>query len=139
MTRVPATVHPHAFPELVKTRISKTLLHRADGEPTAQRSARQRGCHLSPHGANNEAICTHSIAWPARQTAMPNRQGGEPASRLFIHVAYLGGSGNFGRAIADFAETYADQNERDCGQLRVDCWLSGNATQRSAPAEPTEP
>ena len=26
---------------------------------------------------------------------------------------YLGGSGTFDQAIADFAETYADQNERD--------------------------
>ena len=28
-------------------------------------------------------------------------------------AAYLGGSGAFDQAIADFAETYADQNERD--------------------------
>jgi sugar/nucleoside kinase (ribokinase family) len=28
-------------------------------------------------------------------------------------AAYLGGSAKFGQAIADFAETYADQNERD--------------------------
>ena len=28
-------------------------------------------------------------------------------------AAYLGGSGTFDQAIADFAETYADQNERD--------------------------
>jgi len=28
-------------------------------------------------------------------------------------AAYLGGSGKFDQAIADFAETYADQNERD--------------------------
>ena len=27
--------------------------------------------------------------------------------------SYLGGSGTFDQAIADFAETYADQNERD--------------------------
>ena len=27
-------------------------------------------------------------------------------------AAYLGGSGTFDQAIADFAETYADQNER---------------------------
>ena len=28
-------------------------------------------------------------------------------------AAYLGGSAKFDEAIADFAETYADQNERD--------------------------
>jgi hypothetical protein len=28
-------------------------------------------------------------------------------------AAYLGGSARFDQAIADFAETYADQNERD--------------------------
>ena len=28
-------------------------------------------------------------------------------------AAYLGGSGTFDQVIADFAETYADQNERD--------------------------
>jgi hypothetical protein len=28
-------------------------------------------------------------------------------------AAYLGGSGKFDNAIVDFAETYADQNERD--------------------------
>ena len=33
-------------------------------------------------------------------------------------AAYLGGSGKFDEAIADFAETYADQNERDYAALR---------------------
>jgi hypothetical protein len=32
-------------------------------------------------------------------------------------AAYLGGSDKFDRAVADFAETYADQNERDHGAL----------------------
>jgi len=34
-------------------------------------------------------------------------------------AAYLGGSGAFGQAIADFAETYADQNERDYAALQA--------------------
>jgi len=34
-------------------------------------------------------------------------------------AAYLGGSGKFAQAIADFAETYADQNERDYAALRA--------------------
>ena len=33
-------------------------------------------------------------------------------------AAYLGGSGKFDEAIADFSETYADQNERDYAALR---------------------
>jgi len=34
-------------------------------------------------------------------------------------AAYLGGSGTFAQAIADFAETYADQNERDYAALQA--------------------
>ena len=34
-------------------------------------------------------------------------------------AAYLGGSDKFGQAIADFAETYADQNERDYAALKT--------------------
>ena len=34
-------------------------------------------------------------------------------------AAYLGGSAKFGQAIADFAETYADQNERDHAALQT--------------------
>jgi hypothetical protein len=34
-------------------------------------------------------------------------------------AAYLGGSAKFDQAIADFAETYADQNERDYTALQA--------------------
>ncbi len=34
-------------------------------------------------------------------------------------AAYLGGSAKFDQAIADFAETYADQNERDYAALHA--------------------
>ncbi len=34
-------------------------------------------------------------------------------------AAYLGGSGAFEQAVADFAETYADQNERDYAALQA--------------------
>ena len=34
-------------------------------------------------------------------------------------AAYLGGSGKFEQAIADFAEKYADQNERDYAALQA--------------------
>jgi Uncharacterized protein conserved in bacteria (DUF2252) len=34
-------------------------------------------------------------------------------------AAYLGGSGKFDHAIAEFAETYADQNERDYAALQA--------------------
>jgi hypothetical protein len=39
-------------------------------------------------------------------------------------AAYLGGSGTFDQAVADFAETYADQNERDHAAL-ADAVTSG--------------
>ena len=34
-------------------------------------------------------------------------------------AAYLGGSGRFDQAIADFAQKYADQNERDYAALQA--------------------
>ena len=34
-------------------------------------------------------------------------------------AAYVGGSGAFDQAVADFAETYADQNERDYAELQA--------------------
>ena len=34
-------------------------------------------------------------------------------------ASYLGGSARFDQAIADFAETYADQNERDYAALQT--------------------
>jgi hypothetical protein len=34
-------------------------------------------------------------------------------------AAYLGGSTRFDNAVADFAETYADQNERDHAALQA--------------------
>jgi hypothetical protein len=40
------------------------------------------------------------------------------ADRIAL-AAYLGGSGKFEHAIADFAETYADQNERDYAALQA--------------------
>jgi hypothetical protein len=39
-------------------------------------------------------------------------------------AAYLGGSDTFDQAVADFAETYADQNERDHATL-ADAAASG--------------
>ena len=37
-----------------------------------------------------------------------------------VHLAaYLGGSGAFDQAIADFAETYAHQNERDYAEFQA--------------------
>ena len=36
-----------------------------------------------------------------------------------VLAAYLGGSVKFDQAIADFAETYADQNERDYAALQA--------------------
>ena len=57
--------------------------------------------------------------------AMVREQGAGPGFRRFGVVrgkmtsatAYLGGSGAFDQTIAGFAETYADQNERDYAVL----------------------
>jgi hypothetical protein len=46
----------------------------ACNELTARRRVRHRGCHPSPHGANNRAICAHSISLSARKMAVPNRR-----------------------------------------------------------------
>jgi uncharacterized protein (DUF2252 family) len=45
-------------------------------------------------------------------------------------AAYLGGSGKFDNAVAEFAETYADQNERDYADLAA-AVASGRAQARS--------
>jgi uncharacterized protein DUF2252 len=69
-------------------------------------------------------------------------------------AAYLGGSDTFDQAIADFAETYADQNERDYAALKTakrkatatawscshrSCWSSSAAStpSRASPRSPT--
>jgi hypothetical protein len=48
----------------------------------------------------------------------------------FSLAAYLGGSDTFDRAVADFAETYADQNERDYDALK-EAVASGRAEART--------
>jgi hypothetical protein len=48
----------------------------------------------------------------------------------FALAAYLGGSDIFDRAVADFAETYADQNERDYDALKA-AVASGRAEART--------
>jgi hypothetical protein len=55
---------------------------------------------------------------PAASTcATPPRASGS-GDRVAL-AAYLGGSVTFDQAIADFAETYADQNERDYAALQA--------------------
>ena len=53
--------------------------------------------------------------------ARPGRQGG------IAIASYLGGSDVLDRAIADFADAYADQNERDFEAL-TDAAASGRVT-----------
>ena len=45
--------------------------------------------------------------------------GARPSGDRIALAAYLGGSAKFDQAIADFAETYADQNERDYAALQA--------------------
>ena len=48
----------------------------------------------------------------------PRRAYARSGDRIAL-AACLGGSDRFDRAVADFAETYADQNERDYAALRA--------------------
>ena len=50
---------------------------------------------------------------------MDARPGPRPLRRPRRIAAYLGGSDAFDRAVADFAESYADQNERDYDALKA--------------------
>ena len=48
----------------------------------------------------------------------PGRAHARSGDRIAL-AAYLGGSAKFDRAIADFAETHADQNELDYAALQA--------------------
>ncbi|WP_256107097.1 DUF2252 domain-containing protein [Streptomyces sp. ODS05-4] len=52
--------------------------------------------------------------------ARAHARSGDPVAL----AAYLGGGDRFDRALADFAQSYADRNERDFAALR-DAWRSG--------------
>ncbi len=60
----------------------------------------------------------------AAAVEQPSRTHARSGDRIAL-AAYLGGSGKFDEAIADFAEAYADQNERDYAALR-DAAKDGN-------------
>jgi uncharacterized protein (DUF2252 family) len=65
--------------------------------------------HLHPAGMTVYArLCAWTLA----------RAHARSGDRIAL-AAYLGGSGKFDHAIADFAETYADQNERDYAALQA--------------------
>ena len=53
-------------------------------------------------------LCGRTLAWAHARSG----------DRIAL-AAYLGGTDRFDRAIADFAETYADQNERDYAALQA--------------------
>ena len=52
---------------------------------------------------------------PGPRVALAHARSGD---RVAL-AAYLGGSGKFDQAIADFAETYADQNELDYAEFQA--------------------
>lgn len=62
------------------------------------------------------ALCGHALA----------RAHARSGDRVAI-AAYLGSSGRFDAAVADFAESYAEQNERDASAL-ADAARSGRVT-----------
>jgi hypothetical protein len=57
--------------------------------------------------------------------ARAHARSGDPVAL----AAYLGGSDRFDRALTEFAQSYADQNERDHEALRAAC-RSGRITAR---------
>lgn len=65
---------------------------------------------------------------PARADA---RAGDRAGDRIVI-ASYLGGGDSFDRALATFAETYADQNERD-HQALVDAVHAGRLPAEEPP------
>jgi hypothetical protein len=75
----------------------------SDPERNATTSPGPRGRRRSPYGAQVEA-CPGAHARSGDRVAL---------------AAHLGGSTKFDEAIADFAETYADQNERDYAALQT--------------------
>ena len=63
---------------------------------------------------------------PAERAARGKEARARSGDRIAV-AAYLGGSDVFDKAIAQFAVTYADQNERD-HQALVDAVTSGKVT-----------
>jgi hypothetical protein len=62
---------------------------------------------------NPRAMTAYARLWGHALTRAPARSGDPMAI-----ASYLGGGDSFDRAPASFAETYADQNERDHDALR---------------------
>jgi Uncharacterized protein conserved in bacteria (DUF2252) len=65
---------------------------------------------------------SRSAGGVARRTVLRSKPAPGAHARSGDRVAlaaYLGGSTKFDEAIADFAETYADQNERDYAALQT--------------------
>ena len=67
-----------------------------------------RGPATTSPGPNGARLCGWTLA----------RAHARSGDRVAL-AAYLGGSAKFDQAIADFAETYADQNERDYAALQA--------------------
>ena len=66
-----------------------------------------------------EAMIPSGMTIYARQCGWTLARAHARSGDRIALAAYLGGSGKFDEAIADFAETYADQNERDYAALQA--------------------
>ena len=66
-----------------------------------------------------EAMIPSGMAVYARQCGWTLARAHARSGDRIALAAYLGGSAKFDEAIADFAETYADQNERDYAALQA--------------------
>ncbi len=66
-----------------------------------------------------EAMIPSGMTVYARQCGWTLARAHARSGDRIAVASYLGGSGKFDEAIADFAETYADQNERDYAALQA--------------------
>jgi Uncharacterized protein conserved in bacteria (DUF2252) len=80
--------------------------------------------------AEIELMRPHSMELYARLCGWTLARAHARSGDRIAIAAYLGGSARFDNAVADFAETYADQNERDHAALQR-AVASGNVQARS--------
>ncbi len=89
------------------------------------RARRRAAGLLPPSAARLEGLGRHRLRWCPRGMAIYGRLCGWTLARAHARsgdriaiAAYLGSGKSFDNAIASFAETYADQNERDYDALK---------------------
>ena len=113
--RVVAGQHLHAGPE--------RHLPRLDPRPQPRRRGGPRLLRPPAEGLEvlraDRAVAPQGMEMYARLCGWTLARAHARSGDRVALAAYLGGSAKFDQAIADFAETYADQNERDYAALQA--------------------